>query len=232
MTKFCTNCGKELKDGADICLNCGKVVNNNIDNQKKNNGIGVLGIILIFIFCFIYLFFVLFIFIAIIDEEELDNNNLDDYIENNVLNDKKDNIGFVGDTLYCNDLELTLKSAKVYDELDINGDIKQPKEGYEYLVLLFDVRNIGKFNYDFNIYNFVGYEDGKEIVLLNIDGVDDYNALNGEIETRGSLRGNVIYEVNKDWMSFDIDYAIFYEKKSVTFRVTRSNINNNYKVEF
>ena len=34
--KYCSNCGKELKEGADICLNCGKLVNN---QQKKNKNI-------------------------------------------------------------------------------------------------------------------------------------------------------------------------------------------------
>ncbi len=27
MSKFCVNCGAELKDGGDICLKCGKLVN-------------------------------------------------------------------------------------------------------------------------------------------------------------------------------------------------------------
>ena len=34
--KYCSKCGKELKEGADICLNCGKLVNN---QQKKNKNI-------------------------------------------------------------------------------------------------------------------------------------------------------------------------------------------------
>lgn len=25
--KYCSNCGKELKEGADVCLNCGKAIN-------------------------------------------------------------------------------------------------------------------------------------------------------------------------------------------------------------
>lgn len=32
MSKFCPNCGAEIKEGADICLNCGKQV------QKQGNG--------------------------------------------------------------------------------------------------------------------------------------------------------------------------------------------------
>lgn len=54
MAKYCSNCGNELNNGADICLKCGKIVNENIN---KNNGIkdpnakskvvaGILGILL------------------------------------------------------------------------------------------------------------------------------------------------------------------------------------------
>ena len=54
MAKYCSNCGKELKDGADICLQCGKIIN---DKSIKNTGYkdpnakskvaaGILGILL------------------------------------------------------------------------------------------------------------------------------------------------------------------------------------------
>ena len=60
MAKFCQNCGKELNDGADICLNCGKIVekgkaqtennssnnNNTNSNAKSKMAAGILGILL------------------------------------------------------------------------------------------------------------------------------------------------------------------------------------------
>ena len=55
MAKFCTNCGKELKEGADICLNCGKIVNKEEEkvepkkvnpNAKSKVAAGILGIFL------------------------------------------------------------------------------------------------------------------------------------------------------------------------------------------
>lgn len=54
MAKYCTNCGKELKEGADICLNCGKLINydNEIKKQeplptaKSKIAAGILGILL------------------------------------------------------------------------------------------------------------------------------------------------------------------------------------------
>ena len=57
MAKFCTNCGNELKEGADICLNCGKIVNEKSEaektepkatnpNAKSKIAAGILGILL------------------------------------------------------------------------------------------------------------------------------------------------------------------------------------------
>ena len=53
MAKYCTNCGKELKEGADICLNCGKIVQEKQEEVKPTNpnakskvAAGILGIFL------------------------------------------------------------------------------------------------------------------------------------------------------------------------------------------
>lgn len=54
MSKFCSNCGKEINENAVICVNCGVAVNNMVSNKKKTPGKGlgiasmVLGIIAIF----------------------------------------------------------------------------------------------------------------------------------------------------------------------------------------
>ena len=53
MAYFCTNCGKELKPNADVCLNCGhlvyknEVVNTYTSDANADNGgmVGVLSII-------------------------------------------------------------------------------------------------------------------------------------------------------------------------------------------
>ena len=49
MNKFCSNCGKELKEGADICLNCGVLLNKVNTNHKvkvPGRGSAIAGMVL------------------------------------------------------------------------------------------------------------------------------------------------------------------------------------------
>lgn len=51
MAKFCSNCGKELKEGAQVCLECGTLVNDEntktVDpNAKSKIAAGLLAIFL------------------------------------------------------------------------------------------------------------------------------------------------------------------------------------------
>lgn len=49
MPKFCPNCGKELKEGADICLNCGKAISNIYNSNlggKSKVAAGIFGLFL------------------------------------------------------------------------------------------------------------------------------------------------------------------------------------------
>ena len=36
MSKFCSNCGNELKENADVCLSCGQLINT-INNGTSSN---------------------------------------------------------------------------------------------------------------------------------------------------------------------------------------------------
>ncbi len=51
MTKFCSNCGKELKENADVCLNCGVLVNKinfptNIKTKTPGKGLSIASMII------------------------------------------------------------------------------------------------------------------------------------------------------------------------------------------
>lgn len=45
MNKFCSNCGKELKEDSDVCLNCGVILNGK-KNKIPGNGVSIAGMIL------------------------------------------------------------------------------------------------------------------------------------------------------------------------------------------
>lgn len=49
MSKFCSNCGAEIKEGANVCLTCGKMVESEVTvdpNAKSKMAAGLLGIFL------------------------------------------------------------------------------------------------------------------------------------------------------------------------------------------
>lgn len=63
MGKFCTNCGHELQDGADLCLGCGKVINKGQNNssKKKTNGLAISGFVISIISLMLFWFPLAFI---------------------------------------------------------------------------------------------------------------------------------------------------------------------------
>jgi TM2 domain-containing membrane protein YozV len=55
--KYCSNCGKKLKEGQDVCLNCGKVVSDSVELKKEDGEVGdkskiAAGLLAIFFGCF------------------------------------------------------------------------------------------------------------------------------------------------------------------------------------
>ena len=45
--KYCSNCGKELKEGADVCLSCGKAIN----SPKVNKNVSPKSRLVTFLLC-------------------------------------------------------------------------------------------------------------------------------------------------------------------------------------
>jgi len=40
MAKFCSNCGKELEDGQNVCLGCGRLIGESKSNIEDNSKVG------------------------------------------------------------------------------------------------------------------------------------------------------------------------------------------------
>ena len=155
MAKFCSNCGKELNDNADICLNCGvlvnkkesKIISNNNVNNSKKKGLPTWAIVLIVLGCVILIPLIIIILVGIfafnvLEEsviEEKDGyfdkikDSIYDYTENYEVIDE----GTIGDSLEIDGVRFTLSEALKYDSIGDNT----PVEGNEYLVFFFDVEN-------------------------------------------------------------------------------------------
>lgn len=48
LMKYCSNCGAELNEGADVCISCGKLLKTNNDSNVNKAG-KTLGIISLFV---------------------------------------------------------------------------------------------------------------------------------------------------------------------------------------
>ena len=226
--KFCPNCGKKLEENADVCLNCGKFLNNNNNNKeiKKNSKIGIFGILVIILSCIIGFTIMMFALIVLLLEE--DDFYYDDYPDTSV-HDIIENSGSIGDTLYYNNLEISLNSVNVYDYLDVNNEKKIPRNGNQYVVLNLTVRNDSEFDYNLDISNFTGYYNGDEINKIHIEGVNDNRILNGSIIGNKSMKGNIIFEIKKDWSYFELYYHEKNDLDRVIFKIISSTYNDNIK---
>lgn len=220
--KYCPNCGKKLEENADICLKCGKLINNNYNDKRKNSSIGPIGIVLIVIFCLISFMVMIFSFLVLIIDSE------DDYIEDIRYSDDyyydRDNYkGTINDTLYYDDLGVTLVSGVVYNNLVVKGDKINAKDGYEYLVIKFKIKNNSNSDKSVNINKFKGYLDGEPVNYIN----DNDNKLDGVVKANSIVTGEVIYEVKKGWNRFNIIYDDMLE-----FNIKSNTYKERKRVEF
>lgn len=223
MGKYCTNCGNKLDDNADICIKCGKLINNHCHNNdiKKNSSIGPIGIIVIVICSFFGLIFFFLLLLAIIDDME------DDYIEDIRYDDNYyenyNYTGTVNDTLYYDEVGVTLVDAIVYNDLMVKGDKIKARDGYEYLVFKFRIKNNSSSDKRINISKFKGYLDGEPVNYIN----NNDNKLDGVVKSNSILDGNVVFEVKKGWNKFSIVYDDILE-----FKIKSNTYKEKKRVEF
>ena len=222
MTKYCSNCGNKVNEEADICLKCGKFITK--EEIKKNDKVGPIGVLIIVIGSLIALFFMFIAFLVIIDEAMEDSYEYEEIIEQIPTPNINKNIGTINDTLYYNNLSFKLNSAKTHEYIEILGDKKLPKNGYEYLILNFTITNKNDYDYNLDINKFKGSSDDNNINIIKIEG--DTKTLNGLINSKMSLTGNVIFEIKKDWNNFNISYGEEYDKDKIIFKIVSPNNNS------
>lgn len=63
--KYCSNCGSELKEGAQVCLSCGVFISKqrkdkSISGESQYSGVNILGFITKILFIFVFHFYIVF----------------------------------------------------------------------------------------------------------------------------------------------------------------------------
>lgn len=240
MAKFCSNCGKELDEKADICLNCGVLINKEVNrnnssnvNNGKKKGLPTWAIVLIIVGSIILIPIIILILISIfvfnvVREEGSDYiEDARDYFNEYVEDYDITADGTIGDTLEIDGIKITLNSAIKYESIGSNI----PKEGNEYLVFFFNVENASSGDKYITYLNFSGLVDNEMIIpkyfFNEIEGISN---LNKELEYGETTTGYVAFEINKDWDSFDLNYRKLISGKAVTFHVVNTGNNSNLEV--
>ena len=230
MAKFCSNCGKELNDNADICLNCGVLINkeeskinsNKNNNNSKKKGLPTWAIVLIVLGCVILIPLIIIILVGIFvvnvvkDEGGKYLDDVKDYYNDYVENYEVIDEGTIGDTLEIDGVRFTLSEALKYDSIGDNT----PVEGKEYLVFFFDVENTSSEEKLVTYLNFSGLVDDERIMTTFIFGdIDGITNLNKNLQVGEITKGYVAFEVDKNWENFDLSYRKLLSDKGITFYV-------------
>ncbi len=226
MTKFCTNCGKELDENAAICLNCGVVVgnttNNTINNstkKEKKKGLPTWAIVLIVVGCIILIPVILLIVFSVFTYSVISDADfeVEDYIEQTVTQK-----GTLGDTLVTEEFKITLTNASVYDSIE-GEDIYKPTAGKEYLVLFLDIENISNETQYIHIFDFNGYVDGytvsQENLYVTIEGMEEIGT---KLLPGKKTKGYIAFKVDTSWQEFNLHYSSWYEE--IEFLITNKDV--------
>ncbi len=240
MAKFCSNCGKELNDNADICLNCGVLVNKDgnkrttIDNVKaKKKSFPIWAIVLIVVGCVILMPLIIIILVGIFAFNVVKDNG-SDYLDkaNNYFNDYVEDYdviadGTIGDTLEIDNIKFTLNSAIKYESIEYNT----PEEGSEYLVFFFDIENTSSEEKLITYLNFNGLVDDEKCnPKFFFDEIDGIGNLNKSLKSGETTSGYVAFEINKDWDNFDLNYRRLMDNKGISFYVVNEKDNDNSEI--
>ena len=238
MAKFCSNCGNELDENADICLKCGVLVNEKdikkmttaSTNNNKKSGLPTWAVVLIILGCVIVVPLIIILIICIFAFNAIRENG-SDYLEDakDYLNDYLEDYdaideGTIGDTLEVDGIRITLNNVHKYDVIDDNI----PEDGSEYLVFFLNAENITSEEKLITYLNFNGLvDDDTCLPKLLFNEIEGTSNLNKELEAGDNIDGYVVFEVEKGWENFDLNYRKILNNKGITFYVTNEKDNNN-----
>lgn len=233
MARFCSNCGKELNENADICLNCGVAVNNNssvprnTSNDKKNGipGWAVFLIVIASLLPIVIIGIILFLSFNTIDysidkARKIQDRFKEEYKDDYTIVGK----GTVGDALEYNGLRFTLNKVTSYNNIGDNT----LEEDEEYIVFFFDIENISEEVKKISKINFKGTDgfDTEEPELMMNDVIDGVSNISfgKRLSAGDKVSGYIAFEVDKNWTNFDLEYHDFFDDIAISFSVINDNI--------
>lgn len=234
MAKFCSNCGKELNENADICLNCGVVFNGNdsrttdVNNGKKKRMPGW-AIALIIVSCLIpiIVFGLIIVLIFSIPDVSMDKAK---EVHHRYKSEYEDNYivvseGTIEDTLNYNGLSFTLNRVESFDSIGDDTSI----DGDEYIVFFLDIVNNSEEVKKISMINFEGTSDfDSDIPEVNIsDSIDGVNSISfvKRLSAGDKISGYVAFEVEKDWTSYELIYHDLFDNTAISFSVINDKVN-------
>lgn len=214
MSKFCTNCGKELDNNSAMCLNCGKILEEDVTSGNLNNGsnskkrgLPTWAIVLIVVGCVVLIPIIILIIIGVFSY-----NIISDVNNNNDFNFSMEEelIGTIDDTLIGDDLRITLTDALMFSSVPGSYVSDVPSDGKEYLVFFFEIENLDDEKVYISSYDFDGYVDGytisKKYLYNDINGIEE---LGSNLAPGMKVNGYVAFEVDTTWKNFEIHYEEF-----------------------
>ncbi len=102
---------------------------------------------------------------------------------------------------------------------DFEGDYVIPNDGYTFLVVQFDAKNISEEDDYLNRYDFEAYVDGFSVEQYD-EMVEEIDILTGDVAAGKTMRGQLLYEIPADWQEFEIQFKESYDADKLVFVLT------------
>ena len=138
------------------------------------------------------------------DEYELTTGN------NTVMAEKagSDQVTSSTEFIQTDNFELKISSMKTTKTLTNSlGAEYSAKSGYDYLMIVFDAKNISKETQNIMNVGFNGYVDDTKTVIQSVVGeIDGYMPLIGAVSSGKSFEGYSVWEVPENWEKFEFSY--------------------------
>ena len=205
---FCTNCGKEIKEGNRFCTNCGKPVNGNKNIRK----LIIIGIIIILIIVSIILIIILYNKKQNNEVQSNDTMNIMNNEETNNYTDVGNNVN-TNTTIENNIEELKLQNLDFEVLLKQNGDMEVTET---WNIEILDTNTLFKtFELDKNKYD--GVANVKVEEILSDGSIKEFKQIDTEMY---HVTPDSYYALINSNNQFEIAWGVNAKNEVKTYKIT------------